>query len=168
MTHATASDRPPPGPAREILCHLADPEAATAFGRCLGLCLQPGDTVLLEGPIGAGKTHLARAAIRALLGDDGFEVPSPTYTLVQIYDGPAAAIWHADLYRLSGPAEVEELGLHEAMGADIVMIEWPDRLGEAHPETALTLTLSLAGGGRDLRITGPDAFLARLASRGCA
>lgn len=151
-------------------CHLADAEASLAFGRRLGRCLRPGDIVLLEGPIGAGKTHIARAAIRAFLGAP-VEVPSPTYTLVQTYEtpdeAPGATIWHADLYRLTDTAEIEELGLFDAMGRDITLIEWPDRLGTL-PHAAMTLTLTPAGEGRDLRITAPAGFLARLLSRECA
>lgn len=167
MTQAPPRHPRPKAAVQAASCHLADAEAALAFGRRLGRCLRPGDTVLLEGPIGAGKTHLARAAIRALLGA-GVEVPSPTYTLVQTYEAPGATIWHADLYRITDPAEIEELGLHEAIGRDIVLIEWPDRLGGGRPEGAVTLSLSLAGEGRDLRISAPREFLSRLSSRECA
>lgn len=114
--------RPVAAPPSTHRCHLDDASAADAFGRRLGRCLHPGDTVLLEGPVGAGKTHLARAAIRALLGCE-VEVPSPTYTLVLTYEARGATIWHADLYRITDSAEIEELGLHDAMGRDITLIE---------------------------------------------
>ena len=115
---------------------LAGEEATAALGRALAAHLSPGDTVLLSGPLGAGKTHLARAAIRALT-HDGREVPSPSYTLVQDHGG----IWHVDLYRLGDPSEVDELGLEEAFGSAIVLLEWPERL-DAPPAGALTVHLT--------------------------
>lgn len=144
--------------AAPVTLTLPDAEAANAFGTRLGHCLRPGMVVLLDGPLGAGKTHIARAAIRAICGAET-EVPSPSFTLVQTYDGPEAEIWHADLYRLSGPDEIEELGLDAAMGREIVLIEWPDRLGRALPPGALHLRLAHAGEGRALRIDGADPAL---------
>ncbi len=122
-------------------------EADTALlGRALAQILQAGDCVLLQGPIGAGKSHLARALIRALRGE-AEEVPSPTFTLVQTYPGNPD-IWHADLYRLTHPDEVHELGLEDAFGTAICLIEWPDRLGSARPDNPITLTLSHWDEGR--------------------
>jgi tRNA threonylcarbamoyladenosine biosynthesis protein TsaE len=116
-------------------------------------------TVLMEGPVGAGKSHIARAAIHARAGETT-EVPSPTFTLVQTYDTPGAEIWHADLYRLTDPSEVEELGLADAMETAIVLIEWPDRLGALRPRGAITLRLVPVGDRRIARLTGaPDALL---------
>ena len=100
--------------------------------------LGPGDVVLLGGGVGAGKTHFARCLIQSSLPVPE-DVPSPTYTLVQSYAGPACEIWHADLYRLGDPAEVIELGLTEAFETAICLVEWPDRLGDLAPSTALTL-----------------------------
>ena len=129
-------------------------EAETArLGAVLANLLQPGDVVLLEGPIGAGKTHLARALIRARLGR-AEDVPSPTFTLVQTYAAPGVEIWHADLYRLTHPDEVWELGLEDAFAAAICLVEWPDRLGRHVPHAALRLTLSAAGDGRLATLTG--------------
>lgn len=140
---------------------LPDESAASAFGARLGHCLHPGMVILLEGPLGAGKTHLARAAIRTLCGAET-EVPSPSFTLVQTYDGPDCEIWHADLYRLSHLSEVDELGLDAAMTRDIVLVEWPDRLG-LPPQGAVTLRLSPEGDGRRLEILGAaPGFLACL------
>ncbi|WP_210528490.1 tRNA (adenosine(37)-N6)-threonylcarbamoyltransferase complex ATPase subunit type 1 TsaE [Rubellimicrobium arenae] len=104
--------------------------------------LVPGDTVLLRGPVGAGKSAFARALIRARLGDPQAEVPSPTFTLVQTYGEGDDTLWHADLYRLSHPEEVLELGLAVAMEEAICLIEWPDRLGPLAPPTALVLDLA--------------------------
>lgn len=141
---------------------LADENQASRFGAALGLCLKPGDTVLLAGPVGAGKSHVARAAIRALAGE-GTEVPSPSFTLVQVYDGPECEIWHADLYRLTSPEEVLELGLADAMAEAIVLIEWPDRLGSLVPDRAIRLVLVPEGDMRRARLSGvPDATLRQL------
>lgn len=137
-------------------------EAATAeFASRLAPRLRAGDALLLEGPIGAGKTHFARALIQARLRAAGREedVPSPTYTLVQTYTDGTAEIWHADLYRLTGPGEAAELGLDEAFRDAIVLVEWPDRLGPDAPEGALRLAFSDGGaeGSRRLALTSADA-----------
>ena len=99
-----------------------------------------GDIVLLKGEIGAGKSHFARSLIQAAM-DKVEDVPSPTFTLVQTYDTIVGSIWHADLYRLSDQSEVFELGLIDAFGNDIVLIEWPDRLCYLEPQDALTVEL---------------------------
>lgn len=111
------------------------------FARSLGAVLQPGDTVLLSGDVGAGKSFLARSLIQSLIGAHE-DVPSPTFTLVQTYDAPPGEIWHADLYRLSDLSEIEELGLATAFETAICLIEWPDRLGPYAPASALSLHLS--------------------------
>ena len=142
-------------------------EADTArLGALLGLALAPGDTLLLDGPVGAGKTHLARALIRARLGRME-DVPSPSFTLVQVYDAADAEIWHADLYRLSHSAEVGELGLEAAFATAICLIEWPDRLGRLAPSDALRLRLDPDGDGRRATLTAAPrhaALLARIAA----
>jgi tRNA threonylcarbamoyladenosine biosynthesis protein TsaE len=136
-------------------------ETATAdFAAQLSPLLRAGDTILLEGPIGAGKTHFARAAIKARLrtADRDEDVPSPTYTLVQTYSDGDTEIWHADLYRLTGPGDVAELGLEEAFRDAIVFVEWPDRLGEQLPAGALRLVFSngTTEGTRRLVLTSSD------------
>lgn len=119
-------------------------------------------TVLLEGPVGAGKSHIARAAIRALVGAT-VDVPSPSFTLVQTYEGPECDIWHADLYRLTSADEVIELGLAEAMEQAIVLIEWPDRMGRLAPASALRVSLAMADEGRLATVQGAGkALLDRL------
>ncbi|MGL5009294.1 MAG: tRNA (adenosine(37)-N6)-threonylcarbamoyltransferase complex ATPase subunit type 1 TsaE [Paracoccaceae bacterium] len=142
---------------------LADEAATDAFGQWLAPALQPGDMVLLSGVIGAGKTHLARALLRARLGP-WTEVPSPTFTLVQPYDDGGIPILHADLYRLTHPDEVMELGLDEAMERGIALIEWPERLGADRPPGALDLTLTPLGAGRHVVAQGPARLMARVAA----
>ena len=135
----------------------------THLGQALAQVLGAGDCVLLEGSIGAGKSHLARALIRALRDADE-DVPSPTFTLVQTYPG-APDIWHADLYRLTHPDEVHELGLEAAFDTAICLIEWPDRLGDYAPENPIRLRLDAKGDGRVAQIwlgARPDGFGAAL------
>ncbi len=114
-------------------------------GRALASMLRPGDVVGLTGPLGAGKTTLARAVLRAL-GEEG-EVPSPSFALVQPYETLVPPVAHVDLYRLSDPADLAELGLEEWRVDGALLIEWPDRLGSLFADR-LDLTLTPAGDGR--------------------
>jgi len=130
------------------------PEDTAAFARALAPRLRAGDVLLLEGQIGSGKTHFARALIQARLLADGApleDVPSPTFTLVQTYDTGRIEIWHADLYRLTHPDEVEELGLVDAFTEAVCLVEWPDRLGDLAPEGALVLSFA-PGDDADTRV----------------
>ncbi len=125
--------------------HLPDLGATEALGRELARLLRPGDSVLLDGPLGAGKTALARALLREACGRPHMEVPSPSYTLVQGYEAAAAdgtilLIAHFDLWRLDGPGAVAELGWDEARDG-VVLVEWPDRLGPLAPADALRVVL---------------------------
>ena len=151
-------------PARTTLTlDLPDAEATARLGRKLARILRPGDTVLLHGPIGAGKSHLARAFIHARLGR-AEDVPSPTFTLVQTYPDPAGDLWHADLYRLTHADELVELGLEAAFDAGVCLVEWPERLGSLAPASALHLRLSDAGDGRRAVIAGGrDGLIAAIA-----
>ena len=117
------------------------PEDTSDLAQRIGAVLRPGSVLLLNGSVGAGKTHFSRALIQSLLPVPE-DVPSPTFTLVQVYDGDHGEIWHADLYRLSSPDEVVELGLQEAFETAICLVEWPDRLGELTPPDALSLTFT--------------------------
>ena len=102
--------------------------------------LRNGDVILLKGEIGAGKSHFARSLIQAAM-DKIEDVPSPTFTLVQTYYTTVGPIWHADLYRLNDHNDVFELGLFDAFGHEIVLIEWPERLGYLEPSDALTVEI---------------------------
>ena len=123
---------------------MTSPEDTARLAAELAPMLRAGDTLLLDGPIGAGKTHFARSLVLARLPEPE-DVPSPTFTLVQTYAGVGAEIWHCDLYRLTHPDEVLELGLDEALEKAICLIEWPDRLGELVPEDALSVRFELTG-----------------------
>lgn len=122
---------------------LPDERATEALGATLAQRLKPGDVVGLKGDLGAGKTTLARAIIRAAASDPELIVPSPTFTLVEVYETPRGAYWHFDLYRLDDPQQVYELGWEEARADGIVLLEWPDRLGPLLPRH-LSVTLELA------------------------
>lgn len=151
---------------RTLSLPLPDAAATDRLGRWLAGRLGAGDVVLLSGPIGAGKTHLARALIQTRLAAAGLfeDVPSPTFTLVQSYEAGGLTVWHADLYRLSHPDELAELGLEEAFGAALCLIEWPDRMGAMAPADALHVKLSADGEGRLAAFTGGPKWADLLAA----
>ncbi|CAO3413300.1 tRNA (adenosine(37)-N6)-threonylcarbamoyltransferase complex ATPase subunit type 1 TsaE [Azospirillum argentinense] len=141
---------------------LPSEEATAALARRLAAALVPGDLVALRGDLGAGKSALCRALIRAVTEDDA-EVPSPTFTLVQTYDTDIGPVWHFDLYRLSGPDEVTELGWDEARAEAVLLVEWPDRLGPLLPADRLDVAMSFAGPAeRRATLTGHGVWEARL------
>ena len=138
---------------------LRSPDETANCASLLAQALRPGDVVLLKGPVGAGKSHFSRAAIRAVTHDLQ-DVPSPTFTLVQDYAGAHGPIWHMDLYRLGDPGELVELGVEDALSDAICLIEWPDRLGELLPNRHVVITLEPDARDEDRRlmtvtITGP-------------
>lgn len=136
---------------------LADDAATEALGARLAAILAPGDLVLLEGDLGAGKTALARALIRAAAGDPDLEVPSPTFALVQPYRAGELDILHADLYRLSDPREVDELGLLDRADA-LVLVEWAERVPELAGRATVVVHLDIpkGGNGRTALVTFVD------------
>jgi tRNA threonylcarbamoyladenosine biosynthesis protein TsaE len=121
---------------------LPDEAATAAFAARISALAEIGDVVGLKGDFGAGKTTFARAFIGARGGTE--EVPSPTFTLVQIYELAPAAIWHFDLYRLRSPEEAWELGIEDAFSEGISLIEWPERLGPLLPSYRLEITFLFA------------------------
>lgn len=133
---------------------LPDPDATNALARRIAPHLRAGHVLLLSGEIGAGKTHFARALIQARLAALGRheDVPSPTFTLVQVYDLGDVDLWHSDLYRLTDPDDAIELGLDEAFETAICLIEWPDRLGRYRPKAALSLQFSQIPGADGRRV----------------
>lgn len=131
-------------PTAETVLHLPDLAATEALGARLARLMRRGDAILLDGPLGAGKSALARALIRTAVGDPALDVPSPSYTLVQAYETPAGPVHHFDLWRLDGPAGVVELGWDEAR-LGIVVVEWSERLGALRPDDALAIELQASG-----------------------
>jgi tRNA threonylcarbamoyladenosine biosynthesis protein TsaE len=125
---------------------LPDLAATIALAARIATIMRPGDAILLAGPLGAGKTEFARALLRAATATPSLDVPSPTFTLVQSYDTPRGTVHHFDLWRLTGPDGLVELGWDDARD-DIVLVEWPDRLGPLLPASALSIRLA----------PGPDA-----------
>lgn len=144
----------------EFAIGLPDEAATAAFGAALGGQLAPGDVVGLSGPLGAGKTTLARAAISALTGLA--EAPSPTFGLVETYESPRFTLWHFDLYRLEKAEEVWELGLEEAMDGGVLVIEWPERIMPLLPASMLLIRLTPEGSGRRALVRGNEEWFARL------
>jgi len=147
--HSLAMLAAPPSAVR---IPLPDAVATAALAARIAPHLGAGDTLLLSGDLGAGKTHFARALIHALqaaAGQPPEDVPSPSFTLVQTYRAGPLEIWHADLYRLHDAGELIELGLDAAFDAALCLIEWPDRLGPHIPAGALCLTLAVAPAGPD-------------------
>jgi len=145
-----------PAAAPPSVLDLPSEPATAALAAWLAPMLKAGDVVALSGPLGAGKTAFARALIRALTGAE--EVPSPTFTLVQSYEGAAGRIHHFDLYRVASPDELVEIGWDEAPADGIVLVEWPVRAGARLPARRLDLEFQYGA--------TPDARRVRVAPQG--
>ncbi len=139
---------------------LPTAERTEALGAAVAEALRRGEAVCLWGPLGAGKTTLSRGLIRALTTPDE-EVPSPTFTLVQTYAGPAFALAHFDLYRITRARDLDELGLEEALDDGAAVIEWPERLEGRLPPDRLDIVLSIEGDGRRARLMPHGAWEGR-------
>jgi tRNA threonylcarbamoyladenosine biosynthesis protein TsaE len=139
---------------------LVDETATARLGDAVARALKPGEAVCLSGPLGAGKSTLARALVRALTTPTE-DVPSPTFTLVQFYEGDGLKIAHFDLYRLTNPDEAYEIGLDEALDEGAAVIEWPERLGGQLPPDRLDIEIGIEGAGRVARLTPHGAWEGR-------
>ncbi|WP_230980139.1 tRNA (adenosine(37)-N6)-threonylcarbamoyltransferase complex ATPase subunit type 1 TsaE [Oryzicola mucosus] len=148
--------------ARSLERFLADEAATFSLGEDLAMAIRPGDVLLLDGDLGAGKTTLARSLIRALADNPRLEVPSPTFTLVQSYDTPVP-LHHFDLYRLSHGSELDELGFEEMLSDGAVLVEWPDRGDGRFPRDSVHLALEHEGEGRRAMLSGEGPAFERMA-----
>lgn len=139
------------------------PEETERLGESLARLLGPGRVVLLYGDLGAGKTQLARGMARGLGVSE--PVTSPTFTLINEYDG-RVPFYHSDLFRLSGPAEVADLGLDDYLYGDgVTAIEWPERLGSLRPAEYLAITITPVADGRELTFTAAGSDYEELVTR---
>ena len=130
---------------------LADEAATRSLGAAIADGLRAGEAVCLSGPLGAGKSTLARALVRALTTPQE-EVPSPTFTLVQFYEGTRLKVAHFDLYRLTNPDEAYEIGLDEALDDGAAVIEWPERLAGRLPADRLDVEIALSPDAQSRRV----------------
>src|ERR1700735_2819903 len=123
---------------------LPNLEALSGLVRDVACALEPGDLVTLSGDLGAGKTTFARALIRFLAGDETVEVPSPTFTFMQSYGLPRFSLVHSNLYRISGVADLAELGFDDLPEGAVVLLEWPDRAAGLLPPDHFDISFTLA------------------------
>jgi tRNA threonylcarbamoyladenosine biosynthesis protein TsaE len=139
---------------------LAEEAQTSRLGIAIARQLRPGEAVCLTGPLGAGKSTLARALVRALTTPDE-DVPSPTFTLVQFYEGDGLKVAHFDLYRLNDPDEAYEIGLDEALEDGAAIIEWPERLEGRLPPDRLDVQITIDGDMRRARLSPHGAWKGR-------
>jgi tRNA threonylcarbamoyladenosine biosynthesis protein TsaE len=140
---------------------LPDEATTLALARQIAALARAGDTVALWGDLGSGKTVFARGFVTALTGET--EVPSPTFSLVQTYQGDVFTVSHFDLYRLDGPQDVRELGFDDAVADGVVLLEWPERLGYDLPEDRIDIRFRLVvAGGRFVRLEPHGSWVVRL------
>ena len=159
ITRPEVADLPTPA---AITLALPDETTTIRLAEDLAMCVKPGDLIALSGDLGAGKSFLARAMIRALADDPSLDVPSPTFTLVQSYDELDLPIAHLDLYRLGDESEMEELGIDEILKTGAALVEWPERGGAALPQPCLTVRIAVDGNGRTVTLQPSRGFASRL------
>ena len=143
-----------------MIFDLPDEDATARLGAAVARALRPGEAVCLSGPLGAGKSTLARGLVRALTTPHE-DVPSPTFTIVQFYDGLQYPLAHFDLYRLERADEAFEIGLDEALEEGAAVIEWPERLGGRLPADRLDIEIAIDGEGRTARLEPHGAWKGR-------
>jgi tRNA threonylcarbamoyladenosine biosynthesis protein TsaE len=152
-----------------VSLQLSGPDATRALAATIAAGTRPGDVIALRGALGAGKTVFARGFIEAFArlhdAPPPGEIPSPTYTLAQVYEFPGGTVVHFDLYRLKSASEAHELGIEDAFADAISLIEWPDRLGALLPADRLEIELRDGAGenARIAEITGLGAWSGRVA-----
>ena len=144
----------------ETVLDLPDEGATSRLGAAVASALKPGEAVCLKGPLGAGKSTLARALVRTLTTPHE-DVPSPTFTLVQFYEGARFPLAHFDLYRLERASEAFEIGLDEALEEGAAVIEWPERLDWRLPADRLDIDIAISGEGRTARLSPHGAWKGR-------
>ncbi|WP_281857431.1 tRNA (adenosine(37)-N6)-threonylcarbamoyltransferase complex ATPase subunit type 1 TsaE [Litoreibacter halocynthiae] len=169
MTSPTPSRHDVDTPRSVWTADLTSQDATATLARAFAAIATPGLCVLLDGPVGVGKSFFARNVIQTLMAQKGAleDVPSPTFTLVQTYELGPLDVWHADLYRLTDAGELIELGLEQAFDTAMCLVEWPDRLGCLRPDGAVELTLTPDPDHEDrrhVRIDGPTDLITRLSS----
>lgn len=148
-----------------IILDLPDETATAGLAARISALAETGDVIALKGDLGTGKTSFARAFIRAR-SDCDTEIPSPTFTLAQVYELEPAVIWHFDLYRLASPEEAWELGIEDAFSEGISLIEWAERLGPLLPERRLEINFAFGDrpSARQVSLDPGTAWQARLAA----
>ena len=147
--------------------HRFDQAALEGFAAELSLFARPGMVLLLKGDLGSGKSTFARAFIRALAGGAEFDIPSPTFTLVQSYDETRVPVAHADLYRIASAQELDELGFEELLGTHVLAVEWPEKMLDWKIADRLLIELSGTGSTRDAIVTASGAWEQALARNRC-
>ncbi|MBI1391232.1 MAG: tRNA (adenosine(37)-N6)-threonylcarbamoyltransferase complex ATPase subunit type 1 TsaE [Alphaproteobacteria bacterium] len=144
----------------ETIVDLPHEDATAALGRRLALVRRIGDVIALVGPLGAGKSSLARAYIEAATGEPN--APSPTFGLAHLYEAPDATIHHFDLFRLERTEEIDELGLEDALEDGVCLVEWPERIVDRLPPTTLIVNIAIDGPGRRAVLRGDETWRDRL------
>ncbi|RCL01299.1 MAG: Chlorosome protein [Candidatus Tokpelaia sp. JSC085] len=141
---------------------LADEKATEQLGETLAFTLAKGDLIALHGNLGIGKSILARAIIRTLADNVSLDIPSPTFTLVQVYENLSLSVTHADLYRINTPEEVEELGFDQALEDGLLIVEWPEKSGGLFENAQFTIFLEQNNTGRLATVKIDDNAFKRL------